>query len=121
MNRDELVTKLLATSHLSVVEQRSLGGQVTREEVAAAILTLLRAHGHFPPQAGVWTPGEVCFEGWQLVSLPSGTRLLAQRHHPLSPTTLAESKAEDFDSDEEAVDEYIRRAVGASYDGVTVR
>jgi hypothetical protein len=55
------------------------------------------------------------------VSLPSGTRLLAQRHQPLSPTTLAESRAEDFDSDEEAVDEYIRRAIGGSYDGVAVR
>jgi hypothetical protein len=120
MSRDELLTKLLAALHLSVEERRGLGGRVTRHEVASVILKGLREHGHFPPDARPWTAGQVCFEGWQLVSLSSGARLLAQRRHPLSPTTLAESTVEDFQSDEEAVAQYVLRAVGRSVDGVTV-
>jgi len=121
MSRDELLIKLLVTSHLSVEERQSLGGAVTQQELAPRVLKLLREHGHFPPAARPWTAGQVCFEGWQLLSLPSATRLLTQRSDPLRPHLLAESKFEDFDSDEPAADEYVRRAIGTSYDGIAVR
>lgn len=39
----------------------------------------------------------------------------------VDPFTLAESKAEDFDGDAEAVERYVVSAVGSTIDGVPVR
>jgi hypothetical protein len=121
MTRDELVMKLVATGHVNVEERRLLGGSVRRTEVVSTVLRALREHGHFPPNARPWTPGQVCYEGWQLVALEQGARLVAQRSPPLDPFTVAESKAKTFDTDVKAVEHYVANAVGSSIDGVPVR
>jgi hypothetical protein len=121
MTRDDLVMKLIATGHLNVHERRLLGGDVLRAEVVSTVLRGLREHGHFPPNARPWAPGQACFEGWQLVALGHGARLVAQRHPPLEPFTLAEAKSEDFSAEVEAVEHYVKYAVGSNIDGVPVR
>jgi hypothetical protein len=90
-------------------------------EVREAVLRGFAEHGHFPPLARPWQKGEGCFEGWQLVALPKGARLLNQRAHPIAPWVLAGSTKQDFETAEEAVDRYVGLEIGPTYDGVPVR
>jgi hypothetical protein len=89
--------------------------------VRAAIRRTLEETGHFPALARSWTPGSPCFEGWQLVRLPAGARLLCQRSHAVRPSALAESTSEDFSTVDDAVEAYMTKAVVGTIDGVEVR
>ncbi|MGH7298600.1 MAG: hypothetical protein ACRELB_26910 [Polyangiaceae bacterium] len=106
MDRNELVTRLVVGTVLSVEERRTLGASVTRAEVGAVIAMLLHRHGRFPLDGE--HPG-----GLQLLVAPTGVRVLVRTRttaHEEPVTTL-----------EAAVSRYIDRELGPSCQGIRIR
>ena len=94
---------------------------ISCEEVGFVVRRVLESNGVFPPEAKVWQPGETVFEGWFLVKHTNGiVRLHWQRHHPIQPTELAESRSSDFHDLDKAVSAFIQNEWNNGIDGIPI-
>ncbi|MGA2277612.1 MAG: hypothetical protein ABSG00_08405 [Terracidiphilus sp.] len=109
--RRSLIEKLVTTLHLNVAERKLLEPvPVSKSEISAAIMSVFKELGHFPPQASVWQPGNSVFEGYFLELLTDGrVRLLCQRHIATTPMQLGGQSYVDFSDASQAIDEFIMR------------
>jgi hypothetical protein len=94
----QLIEKLVRTGHLNVPERLALGSAtINSTEVAEVVMRVLEGTGSFPENVKPWAQGHVVHEGAILQKGSDGKiRLILQRHHPLSPTVLAEQKSNRF-------------------------
>jgi hypothetical protein len=106
MDRDEVVTRLVAGSVLTGEERRLLGAFVTRAEVAKVIAMLLGRYGRFPLDAEG-------MGGLELVVVPAGVRVLARRQ--------STSGAGEILTQDAAIDRYIDQELGPMCHGVRIR
>jgi hypothetical protein len=120
--REALLEKLLVSLHLNVPERRMLGSDpVLVEEVAAIVKRLLEANGVFPPNAKLWRPGEIVFEGFFLVKRPNGkVRLAWQRSNPIKPNELAEHGSSEYANANDAVSRFIQTQWSRGIDGINL-
>jgi len=120
--RKQLIEKLVRTGHLNVPERLALGtAKIYSTEVAEVVMRVLEDTGSFPENAKPWAQGQVVHEGAMLQkSSDQKIRLILQRHHPLSPTALAEQKVTDFAEAQAAVKAFIRAEWPANIDGIPI-
>lgn len=120
MHREELLEKLVSTSHLNVPDRKALGlASVPTSEIAVILKRLLEHNGVFPMTARVWKPGELVFEGFFLLKKPEGgVRLCCQRAHPIRPTVLADQKSWEYDNVDDAISSFIRSEWSSGIDGI---
>ena len=120
--RKQLIEKLVRTGHLNVPERLALGSaKIYSTEVAEVVMRLLEDTGSFPENVKPWAQGRVVHEGAMLQkSSDQKIRLILQRHHPLSPTVLAEQKVTDFADAQAAVEAFIRAEWSANIDGIPI-
>ena len=120
--RVQLIEKLVRTGHLNVPERLALGSAtIYAAEVAEVVTRVLEETGSFPENVKPWMQGHVVHEG---AILQKGSdhkiRLILQRHHPLSPTVLAEQKVTDFEEADAAVKAFIRAEWPVTIDGIPI-
>jgi len=117
-----MIEKLVRTGHLNVPERLALGSAtIYSTEVAKVVTRVLEDAGCFPENAKTWEQGHVVHEGAMLQkSSDQKIRLIQQRHHPLSPTVLAEQKITDFVEAQAAVKAFIRAEWPANIDGIPI-
>ena len=120
--RAQLIEKLVRTGHLNVPERLALGSEtINSTEVAEVVMRVLEDTGSFPENVKPWAQGHVVYEGAMLQkSSDQKIRLILQRHHPLSPTALAEQKVTDFAEAQAAVKAFIRAEWPANIDGIPI-
>lgn len=123
--REQLLTKLVTTMHLSAPERAALGSKGIRySEVAVIIGRLLKATGRFPPNARLrqeGQDGDVVYEGAILQKLPSRRfRLTLQRSHPTAPTLLAAKKESHYLLARSAIRAFIRSEWPNGIDGISI-
>jgi hypothetical protein len=120
--RMQLIEKLVRTGHLNVPERLALGSAtINSTEVAEVVTRVLEDTGSFPENAKPWEQGHAVHEGAMLQkSSDQKIRLILQRHHPLSPTVLAEQKVTDFREAQAAVEAFIRAEWPANIDGIPI-
>ena len=115
MNREELIGRLIASGHLNVPDRKSLG-QISRNEVFAAVRARLESDGHFPPGAGSqWG----VYEGPQIRRSADGRFLgINQRASVYDSRTMAESIQHQFETQDSAVNWYMDAEWGSGIDGI---
>ena len=120
--RMQLIEKLVRTGHVNVPERLALGSaKIYSTEVAEVVTRVLEETGSFPENVKPWAHGRVVHEGAMLQkSSDQKIRLIQQRHHPLSPTVLAEQKVIDFAEAQAAVEAFIRAEWSANIDGIPI-
>ena len=120
--REQLIEKLVRTGHLNVPERLALGtAKIYSTEVAKAVTRVLEETGSFPENVKPWMQGHVVHEGAMLQKdSDHKIRLILQRHHPLSPTVLAEQKVTDFREAQAAVEAFIRAEWPVTIDGIPI-
>jgi hypothetical protein len=120
--RVQLIEKLVRTGHLNVPERLALGSaKIYSTEVAEVVTRVLEETGSFPENVKPWAQGQVVHEGAMLQkSSDQKIRLILQRHHPLSPTVLAEQKVTDFEEADAAVKAFIRAEWPVTIDGIPI-
>jgi hypothetical protein len=120
--RAQLIEKLVRTGHLNVPERLALGSvTIYLTEVAEVVMRVLEDTGSFPENVKPWMQGHVVHEGAMLQKgSDEKIRLILQRHHPLSPTILAEQKITDFVEVHAAVEAFIRAEWPANIDGIPI-
>jgi len=122
MTRNELVYKLVTTSHLNMAERAELGTPyVTRDELADVISTVVNQCGYFPPNARPWEAGRPAFEGYMLERQETGCTMRRQRSHPVAPCSLADSSMKHFRSLNKAIRLYIQKEFPGKIDGIPIK
>jgi hypothetical protein len=118
-NREALIEKLVVSLHLNVAERRQLG--VSGEEATSAVKRILDAKGVFPPNARIWAPGDMVFEGFFLVKRPHAkVDMIWQRSSPTKPTELSERRSEDYEGVDQAITRFIEKEWSNGIDGIRV-
>jgi hypothetical protein len=102
--RDEIVARLVRNVPVSAEERASLGGFVTRSEIAEAIERELESNPRFPTSAPCTRQIEVTHPGARLV-----VQRFSKRHF------------ERFETARQAVDRYVDLEFGPSCGGVPIR
>lgn len=102
-DRDSALMLLVNRERVSLAQREILGPYVTRDEIAATILRLLRVHRRFPTTADDGPCLRVTADG----------RTELVRHRPALRVTFEQSLA--------AVDRYLALELGPSIGGVRVR
>jgi hypothetical protein len=114
-NREELLQKLIIGGHVNVHERHSLD-VVGRREVAKIVKSLLLRQGRFPGKR----PTTAVYEGATMFLLPGGVRITWQRAYASDPFNVAQSRTEDFENIDLAVEAYIRSEWSAGIDGIAL-
>ena len=115
MDRSPLIERLVSTGHLNVPERRALG-QMTREEVVAAVKVALERDGGFP--LGALNATDAIYEGPQIKKTAEGYLGINQRSGAINPTVVAESAERSFPDAESVVAWYINQEWGGAIDGI---
>jgi hypothetical protein len=121
--REQVIEKLVTTTHLNVPERAALSTDSVRySEVATVIGRVLEDTGYFPPNARPWQQGNVVHEGAILQKLPGGGfRLTLQRSHPIAPTVLAAKRESDFQNASAAIKAFVSLEWPKGIDGIAIK
>jgi hypothetical protein len=120
--RKELISKLITTGHLNVLERKELENlSVSFEEILMCIKNILEEHKFFPVDARPWEPGLSVWENSLIEKLNFGKyRLHLQRSYPLNPYQLAEIKHDDYNDLNSVLQEFVRIYWGKDIDGIPI-